>query len=298
MLLPVVAGALCALCACVVEDRNVRPEEAAFRFSSFNVRGIMSEDVGSVFWTNRVPLIARTIVSHGMDVVCVQECRRKMALALAAALPDYACAGPAVKSGKNHEGNLVFYRKDRFACESEEVFWLSETPDSPFTKLADAQGRRMCVVVRFRDRRSARPFLVANTHLDNRSAAARTFGARLIADRVVKAAKGEGIPLLLAGDFNARPAEESVQVLRTVLEDASSVSLSAHEGPQHTFRGWGRDVPHATIDYVFVTPDVKVLRHATLTDRYDGTFPSDHCPLLATVAFRPFDHQQTERHKK
>ena len=291
LLLVIAAGASCALCACVVADRNVRSEDASFAFSTFNVRGIVPEDVGSVFWTNRVPLIARTIVTHGMDVVCVQECRRRMALALADALPDYACAGPAVKSEKNHEGNLVFYRKDRFACESERVFWLSETPDSPFSKHADAQGRRMCVVVRFRDRRSGRPFLVANTHLDNRSDAARTFGARLIAERVVRKAKDEGVPLLLAGDFNAQPTAESVRVFRAALEDASAVSVSAHEGPQHTFRGWGRDVPCKTIDYVFVTPDVKVLRHATLTDRYDGIFPSDHCPLLATVALRSFDQQ-------
>ena len=37
------------------------------------------------------------------------------------------------------------------------------------------------------------------------------------------------------------------------------------------------------IDYIFTTPDVKVLEAAILYDNVGGHFPSDHFPVAATV---------------
>ena len=37
------------------------------------------------------------------------------------------------------------------------------------------------------------------------------------------------------------------------------------------------------IDYIFVSDAVRVLRHATLTDHWDGRYPSDHMPVVADV---------------
>jgi endonuclease/exonuclease/phosphatase family metal-dependent hydrolase len=48
------------------------------------------------------------------------------------------------------------------------------------------------------------------------------------------------------------------------------------------FRGIGREGD--VIDYVLVSPAVEVRKHGILPDSWDGRFPSDHLPVLATLA--------------
>lgn len=70
-----------------------------------------------------------------------------------------------------------------------------------------------------------------------------------------------------------------------LMDDTIALAGSRHKGPFRSFRGWGRDVPIGRIDYILVAPKVAVLRHETVMDRYDGHFPSDHCPVMAEVEF-------------
>ena len=56
-------------------------------------------------------------------------------------------------------------------------------------------------------------------------------------------------------------------------------------GPHETFHGF-KGKPLFRIDYVFATPDVKVLDHATFDDA-PGGFASDHYPVAATVVLPP-----------
>jgi endonuclease/exonuclease/phosphatase family metal-dependent hydrolase len=71
------------------------------------------------------------------------------------------------------------------------------------------------------------------------------------------------------------------------LRDALYGSAQPHHGPVSTFNGFGAGVePGARIDYLFVRGPVAVRRHGTLTDRWDGHFPSDHCPVVADVRIR------------
>jgi len=38
------------------------------------------------------------------------------------------------------------------------------------------------------------------------------------------------------------------------------------------------------VDYVLLSPSVAVLTHGILPDTWDGRFPSDHLPVLASLA--------------
>ena len=65
-------------------------------------------------------------------------------------------------------------------------------------------------------------------------------------------------------------------------------SREGHYGPPSStvsgFRGIGREGD--IIDYVLVSPGVEVLKHGILPDSWDNRFPSDHLPVLATLAIR------------
>jgi endonuclease/exonuclease/phosphatase family metal-dependent hydrolase len=47
------------------------------------------------------------------------------------------------------------------------------------------------------------------------------------------------------------------------------------------FRGIGREGD--VIDYVLVSPAVEVQKHGILPDSWEGRFPSDHLPVLASL---------------
>jgi endonuclease/exonuclease/phosphatase family metal-dependent hydrolase len=52
-----------------------------------------------------------------------------------------------------------------------------------------------------------------------------------------------------------------------------------------TFNGFRLDAPlRDRIDYVLLSPQWRVLRHATLTDTVDGRFPSDHLPVVTRLS--------------
>lgn len=273
--------------------------------ATFNVRGIMKQDTGERHWERRIPRIARTIRANGFDIAGLQECRHRMANAILADLPGYAGTGPALDDPEErHPGNVILYKTNVLTCVASREIWLSDTPDVPFSKHAASSMTRTCLDATFVERATGRRFHVLNAHLDHKSDAARLFGARVILEQAVRPAKARGEPVFLMGDMNKRldPADtaasfaaftpaarkehaavNAIACFLTEMDD--TIALVPHEGPFPSFRGWGQDKPRARIDYIFVAPNVTVRRHATIMDTVDGHFPSDHCPVVAEVAF-------------
>ena len=131
-----------------------------------------------------------------------------------------------------------------------------------------------------------------------------------------------GTPIVFTGDHNCRETEEPAQAVSKILKNALYESETPPEGPWRTFSGWQwRDreylavdamklQPHVRnarlgspdadkaknggyvwedcgprIDYIYVSPGVKVKRYATHADPRPGThlYPSDHFPLTAEI---------------
>lgn len=286
------------------QDASASPR--TLRVASYNVRGVMKCDTGELEWSRRIPRLAATIRSFSPDVLGVQECRRRMGAGIAAALPEYACIGPAIRETdtEEHQGNLIFYRRDRLRLLSERAFWLSDTPGVPFSSHPSSALKRMCVEARFEDVSTGRRFLFLNTHLDHKSDEARLFGARVVLDDAVRPAKARGETVFLVGDMNKRLGEDddapdfaaytpektaalaetnAIALFMTEMSDTAALASEPHIGPYRTFRGWKHDAPIIRIDYIFASPAPKVLRHATSLEKIDGFFASDHCPLWTDV---------------
>ena len=100
-------------------------------------------------------------------------------------------------------------------------------------------------------------------------------------------------PVIVTGDFNSIPGSEPHQILidgipeiaSTKLIDAKTISKFPHHGPNGTItRFQSASLPdNATIDYIFVKNNISVILHGTLSDSFDGRFPTDHMPVLAEI---------------
>jgi len=275
------------------QDANtVAASESTVRVMTFNIRYDNPGD-GDDAWPNRKDFAASMILFHKADIVGVQEALRHQVDELAAWLPGFNWFGIGRDDGVDAgEFMAVFYRPERFDLLEQDTFWLSETPDKPGIGW-DAACNRVVTWAHFRDTVDGCEFYHFNTHFDHMGPAARRESALLLLDRIAVIA-GDA-PVTVTGDFNAKPGDEPIRILldgtsgdpALRLFDTRAHSKYPHHGPSGTWSGFTSpgspgDEP---IDYVFFKNAVTVVYHGTLSDTFDGRFPSDHMPVLAEVSY-------------
>lgn len=275
----------------ILMARPAAPDTAVLRVVSYNLRYDNPAD-GPNAWPYRIDRIAAFVRFYEPDVLGVQEALRSMLDSLQVRLPDYRWVGVGRTDGRDGgEFSAIFYRTDRLELLESRTFWLSPTPEVPGSRGWDAALERICTWARFRDRRTGRTFFVFNTHFDHEGTQARLESARLL-HRVI-AEHARTAPVLLTGDFNTTEDTPPYRALTAdgLLHDARYRAENGHYGPRTTWNGFERLVPGRRIDFIFVTADVRVLRHAILVDLDEqGRFASDHLPVLADVLLSETSH--------
>jgi endonuclease/exonuclease/phosphatase family metal-dependent hydrolase len=202
-------------------------------------------------------------------------------------LPGYEFVGVARDDGKDKgEYSPLGFRSDRFALIASGTFWLSPTPAVP-GKGWDAAYPRVASWARLKDKAAKRSLLVVNTHMDHVGTTARLEGARQIR-RWIASQRKPGETTVLMGDFNSPTGSPAYAAIigpgPGALRDSLTISRTPHFGPLGTFTAFKvEQVEAAPIDHIFVSDDVTVLRHATLTQQSGGRLPSDHYPVLADL---------------
>ena len=270
-------------------SRRAEVADTPLRVMTFNVRYDNPAD-GINAWPNRRDWVASLVRFHEADVVGVQEALAPMLTDLDARLPGFARVGVGRADGRTAgEFSAILYRTDRLALLDSGTFWLSPTPSAAGSKGWDAAIERIATWATFQDQQSGCRFLHLNTHFDHVGEQARQESARLIRRRL--AAIGRDLPLVVTGDLNSAPRSGAYRVLtRDTLPDASAplrdafeASRTGHYGPTSTWTAFRAIEAGRRIDYVLVSSAVDVLSHGILPDSWDGRFPSDHLPVLATV---------------
>lgn len=252
------------------------------RIMTWNIRLNLAND-GANAWPYRKEAVARIIRSSGADLIGVQEALPDQLADLDAMLPGFARTGSGRDADRRGEAVAIFYRRDRFQILAHDTFWLSETPRNPGSRGWDASYPRIATWVLVRDRATGVRFHHVNTHLDNAGVIARREGMRLLLESLRSIAPRG--PVILTGDFNATPeAEPHVLVRDAGFHDAADSTQCSRTGPDSTWNGFKEIEPGRRIDFVYVRDAGTVLDHAILDERPDGRFPSDHLPVLATIA--------------
>ncbi len=290
------------LYAPLVDDGGKRTgKNKPIELTSFNIR--CPVDKGDNAWLSRLPRIIKVIESRKFELMGVQEAAPMQLKALKESLKGWTYVGTGREKSRGGEASAIFFKTDRFECLDTETFWLSETPNVPGSRSWNTACTRICTRAKLKDKETGYEFQYFNTHLDHMSALAREMGMKLIMKRICETSQAQTV--FLTGDMNdsfeALPPDVQACLSKTMNADISNegqdypisiamkylcdtynISETPHTGTFKTFNHY-KPTHRNRLDYVFVSGNVRVLAHATVNDRIDGKFPSDHDPVTATV---------------
>jgi endonuclease/exonuclease/phosphatase family metal-dependent hydrolase len=273
------------------------------RVMSFNIRGFSRRRDGINRWENRAALNVATIKRYAPDLIGLQELRPESLGTYREKLSGYAhILGPRAGNRKPHEFNAIFFDPTRLTVLDSDGFWLSETPDR-YSSAWRTRVVRSANWVIFRDPSAGLSFLHLNTHLDHVSGLARAKGSKLILRKIMELQE-DGLPVVVTGDFNCLP--QSLPYRSFVENGFEDTFLAAgnEDGEDartyHAFKGLryfllccGDRVRHGRkpcrIDWILLKNGQQCLRtetHEILRDcdAKPTIYPSDHYPILATLA--------------
>jgi endonuclease/exonuclease/phosphatase family metal-dependent hydrolase len=240
-------------------------------------------------WPARRPLVREVIAQSNPDVIGTQEGVYSQLRDLAQDLPGYDWIGLGREGGSRGEFMAVYYRRDRLEPLAYDHFWLSDTPDMVGSATWGNRYRRMVTSVHFRDRRTGREFHFWNTHFDHEVQVARERSAGLIRERV--GALTDGLPVVLAGDFNAgagaNPAYTAL-VGDGFFQDTWPLARERRGAGYGTFNDFGASPGGGErIDWILVRGEaLAVAASEIVTLVRDGQYPSDHFPVVAWLEWR------------
>lgn len=139
------------------------------------------------------------------------------------------------------------------------------------------------------DKLTHKKFYSFNTHFDHIGQVARAESAKLLLQKVKELAGN--LPVIVTGDFNASDEDEPIKIIVDKtnpdhLTDTKEISQTPHYGPQGTFNAFkSKEIDDRAIDHIFIKNKVVVLKHATISESWNGHFSSDHFPVLTVVKF-------------
>lgn len=239
-------------------------------------------------WQYRKDIAAQTIKDQNADIVGAQEVLVNQLNDLKTSLPEYNAVGVGRIDGlEKGEYSAILYKKDRFSEIKSGHFWLSETPEEVGSKGWDGACERIATWIILEEISSKKQIFFINTHLDHVGKVAREKGVSLLLDRIAELSKG--LPVISTGDFNATPDSDVIKhvtdpVNPNYLMHTKDMAV-VKSGTAWTFHDFGR-LPlekREFIDYIFVKPDTKVLKHAVIPEMLNDKFISDHSAVAAQI---------------
>ena len=248
--------------------------------ATFNVR--VDIDPSPNTWAERLPRCRALLQQIDADLIGLQEPLIHQVESLIQD-SDYAFIGGGRTDFQSEgEFSCILYRKSRFERPSNGTFGLSEKPEVPGYRSWGSSWGRIATWGLFRDKRTNREFVYYNTHLDHKSEEARREGIKMVVAHAGEHAAGK--PVILSGDFNAFPDSETYKTAASLLSDARCVSETLPGGTERSFHGYGqRSDLDKPIDFIFVSPEFRVLSHRTDDTTFGGLYASDHYPLVVKM---------------
>lgn len=273
------------------------------RAVSFNIRyAATSLAQGERPWSERrTPLINQLAQieegtpAGGLTVLGLQEVLDGQLADIKAGLgPSWAHVGVARDDGAARgEYCPILYRTGTLRLLYRETRWLSPTPDRP-SRGWGAGSRRVVTIAVLEQAGSWARFMVANTHLDNASAQARTEGAKVVLERIRAVQEMWGqMGVVLMGDFNSGPGSDGHKVLADSGYMDEAFDLASAQGKpvgtnRNTYTGFTGQ-GGSFIDFVWIGPKTTkayftVEKYEILTNVVSGLYISDHRAVVADLA--------------
>ncbi|KAF3183419.1 hypothetical protein TWF751_004195 [Orbilia oligospora] len=244
------------------------------RIISHNIRyATTSPFRGEEPWPTRLPLLISQL--HHLtsatpsipSIICLQEVLHSQLTDIITTLnsnlpPKLHWASIGLHRDDGHlsgEASPVLYQPTIFHPQTNNTTWLSPTPDKP-SKGWDAACIRIITHGIFKHLPTDREIVFMSTHLDDRGSKSRFHAAEMIINIVSEYVK-QGLPVVLAGDFNSEVTQEAYK--RLAEEDSGVVDVKNYVGwaetygERHTYTGFGYEgESEKVIDFIFLNGSV------------------------------------------
>lgn len=270
-------------------QQTMRREREYLNVMTFNIRFNNPSDSANN-WAFRKELVSSQVLFHETHILGVQEALFDQIQELQERLPSYKRIGVGRDDGGiKGEFSAIFFDSTRFEAVTSGTIWLSPTPSTAGSRGWDAALPRIATWVRLRDKYTSHLVNVINTHFDHQGLQARKQSAHLILKKLseMQPTKVAVSHSLVIGDLNSIPTDDPAMIFSSVLKDSKAISRTPHYGPMGTFNGFGKsEQDDHPIDYVFVSSDIEVVQHATLSQTWHGRFSSDHFPVFARLRLK------------
>ena len=277
-----------------VGDSGGKPGPARVVVMTFNV--LCSFCGGREYepWEKRLVHFKNIIARHDPDLVGAQELLTEPEVKqILEILPGRKALYFRNEQGlKDYADAAIFYRADRFEVVEHGFYWLSPTPDEPWTRgfAKGAQLWRLVAWAHLRLKPGGRDLYFATTHFDNNSPSQEK-SAPLVIQRTAPWARK--MPVMVTGDFNSQPDDQAYKTLVggiggkgfklvNVSDLVSSPGIVTNKSPKPEYDMNGR------IDHLFVAGGSwRCSRWVADLYAYGpkSLYPSDHFPIVATCEF-------------
>ena len=260
--------------------------DAALRVASYNVHYIIASRQegawGLADWDARKGPLARAVAALDADIIAFQEMESfrggnndddNLARAwLLEQVPGYAAA--AIGDWRDFPSTQpIFYRPEKLELRDQGWFMFSETPDVAYARTFDGSWSAFASWAEFEGEGGV--FRVVNLHTDYRSGSNRRKSIALVAERVA----GWDVPVIVAGDFNARAGS-------SLLGQMEAVGVRFAEVPGATYH-FNRGINlFGAIDHIGVTKGLRLASEAVvLREMFGDVWPTDHYPVVVDVGW-------------
>ncbi|GAB3046846.1 endonuclease/exonuclease/phosphatase family protein [Sediminivirga luteola] len=257
---------------------------AALTVMSFNLRYPAAD---AHPWRRRRAAAQAVINQELPALIATQEGVYDQLQELVSGLDDrYAWTGEGRDGGDAGEFCAVLYDRRRIRFEAGATRWLSPTPEER-SRGWGSSHRRIATLVDVTDLRAGRQLRFISTHLDHRSAQARSESARLL-----RRWAAEGGAAVVAGDFNEPPDGPAHRLLCAAgsdeaappLRDAFAADVPRAGDDVGSFHGYrDRHLGGPRIDWILHSAALTALSSGVSQFRLDGQAPSDHWPVQAQL---------------
>ncbi len=251
-------------------------------------------------WEERLDYFADIMERHDPDLVGLQE------LTWASEVDDFLAfmdgfeaayfvgQTPGPLGQNEYPDAAILYRSARFELEENGFYWLSPTPDEPWSSgfAENLQLPRLVNWARLLEKDTGREIVFITTHFDNNSPS-QELSAPLLLER--SAPWADQMPVIITGDFNSQPSDEAYHILTegvggegfqltNAFDIAAEWSLDSNQDPLPDYDTQNR------IDHIFTAGKNTAFDCPAWTaDLYvygqGKKYPSDHWPISASLSF-------------
>ena len=268
-------------------DKKVEiPEGTDISIMSYNIRQNTATDTGTHAWKNRKQYLVEHIKEQAPTILCMQEVKKGQYEYIQEETQDtYDVVWYSRTVDESQEGLAIAYDKSKMELVSQDMFWLSETPDVE-SKGFGATFIRICVHAVLKEIATQREISVYCVHLEVTKESSRKKEIQMIRQKV----EAEGKEAIVCGDFNTTKESDCYANLSEIMSSTQDTALETEYGITYQDFGGKNLAFDSSIDFIFTSKGFFAKKFDILAEHkeIDGqaVYYSDHYAIKADVVFK------------